>query len=78
MFMRRDTPLDAPLYQAPLIVVQYMLLYYISNLARYNGLEWQELLVRWNVQYPYTVLSLCPDVIHFPIAIDSTSTIITG
>lgn len=43
-FMRYTTPLDAPLYQAPLIVVQYMVLYCFSVMARYNGLEWQELL----------------------------------
>ena len=44
MYLRHDTPLGRPLFQAPIVVVRYMTLYYFSILARYYGLEWQQLL----------------------------------
>lgn len=44
MFMRSATAHDAPLVQVPRVLVQYMLLYYFSILARYYPAEWQGLL----------------------------------
>jgi hypothetical protein len=44
LYITRETPLDVPLVQVTLAVVQYMLLYYFSILARYHPVEWQRLL----------------------------------
>ena len=44
IFLQRTTPLERPLFEVPTVLVQYMVLYYFSILARYYGLEWQRLL----------------------------------
>lgn len=44
LFMRLTTPLTAPVFQVPLVIVQFMLLHYFSTLARYHAGAWQELL----------------------------------
>jgi len=44
MFMTSNTPLNRPVVQVPRVVVQYMLLYYFSMLARYEAAMWQTLL----------------------------------
>ncbi len=44
MYMTRETPIATLLVQVPRVVVQYMLLYYFSILARYHPAEWQRLL----------------------------------
>lgn len=43
-FLTGETPLETPLVQVPRLIVQYMLLYYFSILARYRPAQWQHLL----------------------------------
>jgi YaaC-like protein len=44
LFMRRNTPLTATVFELPNVLVQFMLLYYFSVMARYHIETWQELL----------------------------------
>jgi hypothetical protein len=44
MYMTSEMDLATPLIQAPRVLVQYMLLYFFSILARYYPAEWQRLL----------------------------------
>lgn len=44
LYMTSEAPRTTPLMQVPRVVVQYMLLYYFSILARYHPAEWQRLL----------------------------------
>jgi hypothetical protein len=43
-YMNSNTSLDRPVVEVPRVVVQYMLLYYVSMLARYETARWQTLL----------------------------------
>lgn len=44
LFMRLTTPAEAPVFQLPNVIVQFMLLHYFSTLARYHTADWQILL----------------------------------
>lgn len=44
MYQTSETPHTASLVQLPRVLVQYMLLYYFSILARYRPVEWRRLL----------------------------------
>lgn len=43
-YMTSNTPLDRPVVQVSRVIVQYMLLFYFSMLARYETARWQTLL----------------------------------
>jgi hypothetical protein len=44
MFMTHETSPSASVFQLPMVLVRFMLLYYFSMVARYHAAEWQELL----------------------------------